>query len=375
MKSATSAPRQMSIPQSRDFLVQKVIARYLRDNFPVDSANPQVLVGQILYQMSSASDLKFLKLDLRKFYDTIDLRVLREKLLRLGVAVEAADLIGKACANPTAPDGPFRRDQLEARTIGVPQGLPFSNYLAEVYLEEFDSKLKGVYPGSYFRYVDDILILASDKDMQGDLDKIRSELDRLKLSLNEEKTNQGTAVDGFEYLGYKIGHGVSIRRSSRLKFENSMVKLLRSNEALSKKSIRKAAWRINLRISGCVYKGRRIGWLQYFVHTTDKTMLAEIQNMIERMLSGKKEWAFFKPKKFLKVLEILKSPSRGANSKYIPNFDNYSVGEMKSVLRDIFGYSKITLNTLTEVEIRTEFFANLGKEIISLERDIVTGYY
>lgn len=376
VKSATSAPRQMSIPQSRDFLVQKTLAKYLKENFPIRPTNPQMLVSEILNFVSGNDGAKFIKLDLTKFYDSIDLLILKNKLEAIGLQTEAVSMLLAACENPTAPDGPYKYDPLTIKQLGVPQGLPFSNYLAELYLGKFDAEMQDYFPDRYFRYVDDILILFSSADDMPDIEEIAQSLSSIKLHLNREKTNQGEVSTGFEYLGYKIStRGVSIRRSTRLKFENSLVKQIRKSSQATKSARQKAAWRINLRITGCVYKGRRIGWLQYFVHTTDLTMLAEIQFMIERMLAKEKNWNFFKPKKFLKVLEILKSPSRGVNSKYIPNFDNYTVAEMKTALGEIFGYGTKILAALSDTEIAKEFFSSIGKEIQSLERDIVTGYY
>ena len=199
------------------------------------------------------------------------------------------------------------------------------------------------------------------------------------MNLNREKYAQGDVSQGFDYLGYHLSsNGISVRESTRLKFENALVRNIRvlpRKEPKASNAYVKARWRLNLRITGCVYQGRRIGWLQYFVHLTDLSLLSDFQRMVERLVNADEKWSAFKPKKFLKVLAILRSPSMGLSSSYIPNFDKHSFDDMKRELEKIFDYSKKALAAMTPEEIRGAFYREIGREISALEKDVATIYY
>ncbi len=74
-------------------------------------------------------------------------------------------LVSKIIKNPTIEFGMKKDESNLENTKGVPQGLSLSNILANLYLRDFDNKMKtfeqdnssGVL--AYHRYVDDILII------------------------------------------------------------------------------------------------------------------------------------------------------------------------------------------------------------------------
>jgi retron-type reverse transcriptase len=377
IKNANSKPREVAIPQSRDFLVQKILLAYLQSAAPVPSPNAPKLVSELKTVISDGA--KFLRLDLTDFYGSIRHDLLERVLSNTEMDSAGIQLVMSAIKTPTLAEGPKRNSESASTTKGVPQGLPISNHLAELFMATFDKAMRELYPGRYFRFVDDILFVTESELSNRETDKIEASLSQSGLSLNKDKQATGDVALGFDYLGYRFTSDmISVRESTRFKYENSLVRNIRvmpRNDKTVATPYVKARWRLNLRITGCVYQGRRIGWLQYFVHLTDLSLLSDFQRMVDRQVALDEKWSGFKPKKFLKVLAILRSPSMGLSSSYIPNFDKHSLEDMKSELRKIFGYKEKVLEIMTPDEVRKAFFREIGREISTLEKEIATNYY
>lgn len=135
-----------------------------------------------------------LKLDIRKFYPSIDHSILKEVIRRklkderlLAVLDEIIDSVPS----------------------GVPIGNYLSQYFANLYLAYFDHWLKEVKGVKhYFRYADDIVILSDDKDfLHSLLHDIRAYL-RDNLKLKVKKNYQVFPVDarGIDFVGYVFYH-------------------------------------------------------------------------------------------------------------------------------------------------------------------------
>ena len=89
------------------------------------------------------------------------------------------------------------------RTIGVPEGLPISNTLANIYMHNIDRKYRKIDYISYYRYVDDILILVNEDKFLDIKKDISEDINELGLELNEKKDEE-LITESFEYLGYVI---------------------------------------------------------------------------------------------------------------------------------------------------------------------------
>lgn len=78
--------------------------------------------------------------------------------------------------------------------VGIPQGLPISAVLANLYLLDFDKKiidyLKNTHKGFYRRYSDDILVVCS-KDNMDEIEQFAYQLiKKYKIKISEEKTER-----------------------------------------------------------------------------------------------------------------------------------------------------------------------------------------
>lgn len=142
-----------------------------------------------------------IKSDIKNFFPSINKHKLYKKLVKSSLLKDSSMDIIKSFI--------FNSD-----VSGVPLGMPFSNALSEVYLEEFDDAIRREFsPIFYVRYVDDILIMKnypSDNAIDQNKEKqlLFSLLDSIGLSANESKTNiyeyKINAPIEFDYLGYNF---------------------------------------------------------------------------------------------------------------------------------------------------------------------------
>jgi hypothetical protein len=140
-----------------------------------------------------------LKLDIRKFYPSIDHDILKAMLRR---KLKDKDLL-------------WLLDEIIDSAPGVPIGNYLSQYLANFYLCYFDhwlKEIKGV--KYYFRYADDMVILSGSKEY---LHRLRAEIETylaLSLRLDLKDNWQVFPVDarGIDCFGYVHFHGYTLLR-------------------------------------------------------------------------------------------------------------------------------------------------------------------
>lgn len=161
-----------------------------------------------------------LKLDIKKFYPSVDHQVLKGLLRR---KFKDADLH-------------WLLDEIIDSADGLPIGNYLSQYLANFYLSYFDHWLKEVQGVRYYyRYADDIVILARSKSaLHGLLLEIKKYLGELKLEVKEN--HQVFPVDsrGIDFVGYVFYHThIRIRKSIKKNFAR---KLARNPDHKSKSS-------------------------------------------------------------------------------------------------------------------------------------------
>lgn len=154
-----------------------------------------------------------LKIDIRKFYPTIDHDILKQIVRRKIKCKDTLDLI----------------DEIINSANGVPIGNYLSQYLANLYLTYFDHWLKeDVRVKYYFRYADDMVFLAHDKAyLHSLLVQINDYLVN-NLNLYIKDNYQVFPVDsrGIDFVGYIFRHDyVLIRKSIKIKFSRKVRRL------------------------------------------------------------------------------------------------------------------------------------------------------
>ncbi len=174
-------------------------------------------VGAAVNDMKAALQDKenteyYLQLDINKFYPSVTHRILK-KLLRRKIKCERTLRLIDGIID-SAP--------------GLPIGNYLSQYLANFYLSNFDhwlKEVKGV--KNYFRYSDDMIILASSK---AELHQLRIDIEqylRDNLNLNIKSNWRVAPVDahGIDFLGYVFFHThTRLRKRNKQAFARSVAR-------------------------------------------------------------------------------------------------------------------------------------------------------
>lgn len=161
-----------------------------------------------------------LKLDIKKFYPSIDHQILKQLLRR---KFKDQDLI-------------WLLDEIIDSAAGVPIGNYLSQYFANFYLTYFDHWIKEVMKVKYyFRYADDLVILGADKShlhqLLSDIKKYLS----VELHLSVKENYQVFPVDSrsIDFVGYRFYHTHTLLRKSIKKSFARMVSKNRNDLSIA----------------------------------------------------------------------------------------------------------------------------------------------
>lgn len=154
-----------------------------------------------------------LKLDIRKFYPSVDKEILKQKFRKI---IKDPDVLWL----------------IDAIVDSSEQGLPIGNYtsqwFANFYLTDLDNYIKqDLKVKHYVRYMDDMVLFSSNKR---ELHKIKSKIDEFVAKEHLEIKNnwQLFKVDSrpLDFLGYRFYRGyTTLRRSNFLRFKRRVIKI------------------------------------------------------------------------------------------------------------------------------------------------------
>jgi len=141
-----------------------------------------------------------LKIDIKKFYPSINNEILKTKIRR------------KIKCKPTLK----LLDEIIDSAKGLPLGNLLSQILANVYLNDFDHYLKQELKiRYYFRYCDDLVILSNSKESLHEvLFKMRVKLKELNLEINKSYQVFPVEKRGIDFLGFKHYHTHTLLRKT-----------------------------------------------------------------------------------------------------------------------------------------------------------------
>ena len=158
-------------------------------------------------------------------------------------------------------------------------------------------------------------------------------------------------------------NNLSVRKSSRYKLENSLEILLAKYKLSETQNEELLKWKLNLKISGCIYKNRKYGWMFFYSQIDDMKILSQLDWLVLKLL--KRYSIDIKPKKFKRTYYEIKNNLH--NTKYIINFDNYSFEKKTDILKKIYRRNIEGLNT---DQINDLFENVIFKDIALLEQDV-----
>ena len=167
--------------------------------YKLTQSNRDDIISQIQVLLSEKSPYWILKLDVKSFYESINYSEIIEKIesdCRLNS--QTIFFIKKIF------------ESLPKENKGVPRGISVSAIFSELFMKDFDLKVKrmeGVY--YYARFVDDIILFCnSSKSRDHVRQEIEKELERKKMRLNETKVQnwESNSRKILTYLGYDFSH-------------------------------------------------------------------------------------------------------------------------------------------------------------------------
>ena len=165
-----------------------------------------------------------LKIDVRKFYPSINHELLKgvvRRKIKDGRLLALLDEIIDSNTNTDIPIRNFVTDPITGELVatslnGVPIGNYLSQYFANLFLAYFDHWIKEAKRVKYYwRYADDIVILAADKEsLHALLRDIREYMRGLQLKV--KRNHQVFPVDarGIDFLGFVFYHTHTLLRKN-----------------------------------------------------------------------------------------------------------------------------------------------------------------
>lgn len=380
LKGSNSFPRQISIPTARDCIVMRALCDSLKEVFPeARLALPQVVIDSLKKALSTNNYKEYAKIDLQSFYPSISHKLIKSSISFRVRKPEFRCLIEAAITTPTVPEVRGGRNAI-SNSAGVPQGLAISNILAEIALRSIDNEF-GSMPGVWYkRYVDDILLLTDGAQAETVANLLIVRLKSLGLSPHAIEPGSKSQVaklgEPFTFLGYEVDRRyVRIRRESILRFESSIAKIFTAyrhklatarSRAEKQRALAYCRWKVNLRITGCIFEGKRLGWVVYFSQITTTEQLRAVNNTIKKLLIRFSLSEKMAVKSLIKTFYELRRGDKGSHA-YIPNFDQLTTGQKREVLAMWLGEAAMELSP-KDVERRFSF--RISKAVRELEEDI-----
>jgi len=203
---ADGRKRPLGIPRVRDRVVQAAVRIVIEPLYEASfrsgsygfrpKRGARQAIEEIRKWVNWGCD-EVIDLDLKSYFDTID----HDMLMRL-VRRRVSDPRVLRLVRRWLRAGVMLEGVKEESTVGTPQGGVISPLLANIYLHPLDLWWEREMGGSRMvRYADDLVVLCERRRAEGAMLKLRRLLERLKLTVNEDKTRIATAQEGFDFLG------------------------------------------------------------------------------------------------------------------------------------------------------------------------------
>ena len=191
-------------------IISQLIKLELRRSYRLRPANRDMIIDQIKALLDNPMPKVVIRADIQSFFESISQEKIIKKLADDNfISNRSLKYLRKFMYE-------YNISKNSHTELGVPRGLAFSSYMAELYLNQIDKEIKYV-EGVYFykRYVDDIIIVADPKMFSAEnyWELVNSIFENNSLSLHNispkkyiQIFDQTTNNAEFEYLGYHFSY-------------------------------------------------------------------------------------------------------------------------------------------------------------------------
>lgn len=367
LRGADREPRQISIPTVRDRLVLRALCEVLHTYIPrCTGPSPHSLVKRVAEAIETPmGERSFIRVDVKNFFPSIIHARLEKELIAQHLDPNMRWLCMEAVTTPTgAAPRPNPR--------GIPQGLSISSALSAIYMLRFD-EVQQKQSLQYFRYVDDILLIAPTTQADAELRRVSSALNRRGLQAHKLGTSGKTEItkieDGIDFLGYNICiDKISVRESSYVRMFRNILKVI--TDYRYRRDAERTLFRLNLKITGCLVDRKRRGWMMFFSQTDDISQLRFLDEFVRKQLRR----VDFPAARIPSVKTFVKSRYEIRfnllQTSYIPDFDAFSLGQKTEVVSILTGQPLEVVMGWEPDSIELQFIRLLSKEVQDLEQDV-----
>lgn len=285
---ANGKKRPLGIPTVKDRVVQTAVKIVIEPIFeavfqdfsygfrPKRSANQAI---REIYKYLNFGCEWVIDADLKGYFDTIP----HDKLLLL-VKERVIDKSVIKLLSLWLEAGIMEDNQVRSNILGTPQGGVISPLLANIYLNALDrywtnNRLAERGQDAHLiRYADDFVILCSNNPKKY-YNYAKRRISKLGLTLNEDKTRIVHASEGFDFLGYTLRKGKSLKTG---KYKTYYYPSRKSMKAIKGKIKDITQHGQHLKLSEVVEKLNPIlrGWANYFKSGNSKQHFKSIDNYV-----------------------------------------------------------------------------------------------
>lgn len=231
--------RPLGIPTVRDRIVQQAVRQMIeplfdRDFYPHSygfrKGHSQHQALDVVRRAKKHGYEYVVDLDIQSYFDTIPHDLLMNKVRAKIADGRVLDLIEMWLKAGVMEDNQFHETE-----IGSPQGGVISPLLANIYLDEFDWKMKEEgFP--VVRFADDAIVFCKTKVEAQRAYKAAEKIleGKLKLTMHPEKTKVVHFDEGFRFLGFELWKDFMVLPDTRVnKFKNRIRHLSRRQQGKS----------------------------------------------------------------------------------------------------------------------------------------------
>lgn len=297
---AGGGKRKLGVPAVRDRVVQQALLEILQPIYDPEfhPSSYGYRPGRSCHQAIAKATM-FIRdyerqwvvdMDLSKCFDTLDHNIIIKAFRKRVTDGSILKLLRMFLQS-----GVMTEEGWQASTEGSPQGGVISPLIANVYLDAFDQFMKSR-KHRIVRYADDTLIFTRSKSAAENARKQATRYleEKLKLTVNQQKTHIVHSSEGVKFLGVVIRTGFTRIQEKKIReLKEKVKKITRRNSPVN---LEKVIADLNPLIRG---------YANYFRIANCKEVFKELSRWIRRRLRAKQLTVWKKPKRLHRRLRQL----------------------------------------------------------------------